>query len=267
MVRVLRMNDSLSECQRRRIVMNIRSAYLGLVGILSIASVASAATIEAIADSSIREGSGSAYVVTTNLPLAYSLASKGSYKAYLKFDVSSVDLDDPNNAEVILKVASLEQRNLAAGAALRLYGLHEGATAGGTNPTEADWSDDPLGKYIVWTIEGHLAPGNNPTAADKLNGMDLTQATLLGAFSLGTGPLTAGQVITLSGQALSQFVRSDTNGVVTLVLTVEGANGQNVNLAAREHAEFLAPTLEFVPEPATLGLVAVGLAVVTRRRR
>lgn len=186
-------------------------------------------------------------------------------KAYVRFDVSDVDLSELTDAAFEMSVAVVG----SATQTFNLYGLNDGNA--GENWIEGTNTSFALatGGSITW----NNAPGN---AAG--NAVDPTSTVLLGNFTGGAIKSKVG----ISGDTLLDFLQSDSDGSVTFVITRDTQAGyadlahcfySKENLAGEGGVSdpIYAPTLRLetaVPEPSTvvllLGMVA-GLMLLHRK--
>ncbi len=225
------------------------------------------AALTADADSFVRLGQA-----TNNFGSATQVLAKDSgggsttRKGYIRFDVSGINFNHITAAELELEVST----NNNGGSPLdptpkdyivNLFGLNDGDAGEG-------WDES--------TINFNNAPAN---AAN--NGIDTNAATLIGQFTMPAlnpsqvdEPIIVGlnDLITPNGDDLINFLKNDTDGLVTFILTRAG-DSNNLGFASRENPDLAPPTLRLygaapVPEPATLGLLSLaGIAMLRRRSR
>jgi len=177
-----------------------------------------------------------------------------STMSFLRFDTSG-----------ITQPLDWAELNLVAkwGGLFRVYGLKDSEDAD-------DWGE--------MTITYQNAPGLTFVGRGSSD-VDLTKADLLGTIT--NAP--AGTTVSFTGADLASFIESDTDGLVTFILTdnyPDARHGAAVQWWAKENATYDPPTLVvyevpdlstyLIPEPCTcliwsLGLL--GLAAYARRRR
>jgi len=134
---------------------------------------------------------------------------------------------------------------------VQVFGLKDGLAA-------EVWDEDT----IIW----------NNAPANASNNDFTSDALFLGEFAV-TGADVGGSLITFSSQDLLDFVLSDTDDLLTLMLRREAGNSQkNLAFASKENQLLLPVSLVLtpnIPEPATLTLLAfggLGLLLLRRRR-
>lgn len=124
-------------------------------------------------------------------------------KGYVCFDVERFERSAMEDAELVLTIepSDLGFASLVPDSTFSVYGL--------TAEDEDNWQENSLN----W----QRAPAHSPTQ-EKLNEPDLTRAAKLGEFTIaqgGTGTRT------LRCEKLTEFLRSDHNGLVTFIICRE----------------------------------------------
>lgn len=241
---------------------------------------ACALDLKADADAYVRLGGGQNddhFGTSTQLFVKDSGAGSTTRKGYLRFDVSGV----PNrilDAQLQLEVTL----NNNGGSPLdptpkeyvvNVFGLNDGVNdAWVETNSQQNVSGPTPPNPLTW----ENAPGNNTANNDLIAG----DVTLLGQFVVpAINPDQSNDPVIVSfsnfqsdtPDGFADFLNADQDGLVTLILTREGGSN-NLGFASREHATALGPTLlvGYVPEPATMGLLSLGvlgLAGYARRRR
>lgn len=148
-------------------------------------------------------------------------------RIYLRFDLSLT-----NPAEVVAAELQLHGVDTAMGylsqvsdTTISVFGL--------TNEAEDFWSADS----ITWQ--------SSPASVGGKVDVDPEQTMLLGQFSISPSRTTG--LFTLSDSRLTEFLRRDSNGVMTLILTCgpmsKARPGYVYGFASRSHASESAPSL------------------------
>ena len=206
-----------------------------VVGGLSLISSAQAG--EATADTYVRgaENGDTNYGSGSNVTLKNSGGNSYDRKGYIRFDVSGTIMD----ASLDMTVTT---NNEGGGGTtpqtftIEVYGLSESL--------DHTWVENE----ITW----NNAPGNDRSSSDFTD-----DATLLGSFIVE--PVPVGNPVSFSDPNLVNFINSDTDNQVTLLLrrTAGTSSSHNIAFASKEHASYSGPTLNtiaatraFNPEPA-----------------
>ena len=246
-------------------VPSLKSAIAALSLALALVSNpgnAAAITLSPDADSYVQKGAA-----TTNFGNAVGLVIKDSgtgtttRHAYIRFDVSGLVLSHLVAASLDLTV---EARNDGGGPkqnyTVKVWGLNNGHAGEAWVEGNGNADNNPAGE-IIWSN----APAND-TANNNFIG---AQATQLASFTV-LGTANPGDVYSISGASLVNFLQADTNGLVTLMLRRVGGNGSNnLSFASKESKvrSAAALNLTIVPEAATGLLGLLGMAMLGRRRR
>lgn len=168
-----------------------------------------------------------------------------SRKSYLRFDISSLS-QPAASAEFSLAINNL------------------GSTPGERVIVVWGLIDESLDNWSEDTITWDNAPGNDVSSTWEF---DATKAVQLGTFTVSDDDYSAGDIVTFSSPALTNFVNSDTNGYITIMLSRQDTSGAWISCASKEHTSLPAPKLTIIPipEPASIGLVLLGLGLLRRR--
>ncbi len=148
-------------------------------------------------------------------------------KAYLTLDLNGVDPRAVREAELAVTFAptGMGFASQIGDATFTVYGL--------TDQTRDDWDE----QKVRW----NTAPANTPGGKD----VDPLKTVRLGSFVIPQGEQTG--VRTVGGPALTEFLRADTNKLVTFILVRDtpgsGASDLVHGFASRRHPTLTPPTL------------------------
>jgi len=206
-----------------------------VVPMLSLMSTAQAG--EATADAFVRgpANDNTNYGTGGSVTLKNSGGNSYDRKGYIRFDVADV----VSEASLVLTVST---NNEGGGGTtpqtftIEVYGLAESL--------DHTWTEND----ITW----NNAPGNDTSSSNFT-----ADATLLGSFIVE--PIPVGNVVSFSDPNLVDFINSDTDNQITLLLrrTAGTSSSHNVAFASKEHSSYSAPALNaeaatqaFGPDPA-----------------
>ena len=135
---------------------------------------------------------------------ASSFAPELNRKGYVGFDVSRFRGAELEDAELVLSIepSDLGFATLVPDSTFDVYGL--------TDEAQDEWKEDSLS----WDA----APAHDPEQKER-NLPDVRKAVLLGKFEIAQG-VSRGKR-SLRGQALLNFLKQDTNGLVTFIICRE----------------------------------------------
>lgn len=156
-------------------------------------------------------------------------------KAYLGFDIASFQGKGFEKAELILAIepSDLGFATLVPDSRFLVYGL--------TDESGDSWDES--------NMNSASAPANDPARSD-LHLPDPEKSILLGSFEIAQGVGRGNR--TLGGQALADFLNTDTNGIVTLIIcreTDETAKGGLAHaFATKENGSSTPPLLRLKPK-------------------
>jgi len=194
-----------------------------LVMVLSLLSSAQAG--EPTADTYVRGGDNgnNNYGTSGNITIKNSNGNSYDRKAYIRFDVAGKTVA----ASLELTVSTNNQGGSEAPTpqtfTVEVYGLAESV--------DHTWTETD----ITW----NNAPANNTSTSDFT-----ADATLLGSFIVE--PLPEGNVVSFSDPALDDFINSDTDGQITIMLrrTPGASSSHNLAFASKENtSDYSPPTL------------------------
>ncbi len=160
-------------------------------------------------------------------------------KSYIKFDVSMIAAQI---AQATLELTTIYSSggNNHYDIDIKVYGLNDGVNG------EPNWSESTL----TW----NNAPGNIVNSPENFQ-----NAVLLGTIHV-PGNTPAGTTLQLSTSQLVDFLNSDSNNFVTIMLASGTSVNGDVFMATKEHSKYPGPTLivTTVPEPAMIGMLFCG---------
>lgn len=232
-------------------------------------SSAQAATISSTEGSFVKSGSGADtnYDSTNNLQVA-ARGTNSDRKIYLKFDLNGLlgNAEQFANTSFGLTTVAGSNSNVLLGNATGAFDL----TVYGITDNNDSWTDDS----VTW----NNAPKND---TGSRSGVLSSGTTSLGSFTVDSSTVTGNQQFSISGSALDTFLNdsyaNDTDGIVTLIITSEGATsdpGLRFWRSDDTSLDTQYPRISYevnpIPEPASLGL-SMGLVIITffvvQRRR
>lgn len=133
-----------------------------------------------------------------------SLAPELNRKGYVAFDLSKFPASQIEDVELVLSIepSDLGFATLVPDSTFAVYGV--------TDESSDDWDEHE----ITW----RNAPAHNPDQADH-HLPDASRAVLLGKFQVDQGVSRGSR--TIRGKAILDFVKHDTNGMVTFIICRE----------------------------------------------
>jgi len=211
-------------------------------------------TLTAEADTQIRFGTnqGNNYGDSAFLDIRQNDEAPRDYLSYVRFDLSSLDIESISNAELTLTATGGATWNDGR---FRVAGLKNV-----TGNTPQDWNENSL----TWnSAGGELDTSIYPDPATTASVLSLAGVTNLDGSVAGVTEATpnngsAGAQGGISGQAVVDFVQSriDDNGLVTFIVDMPVNNpDRTITFASRQHGtSSWAPSLELTyeegePEP------------------
>jgi hypothetical protein len=165
-----------------------------------------------------------------------------TFKTYLRFDLSSIDLNDPG-VSTDGAVLSLDtfgfQSSGGNSTTIKVYGINDEQAQDWIEGNDGT-DDNPAGE-LTWNNSGTY---QNDTASQT--GL-LSNTTLLGSFTVST----ALEDISFSSPAMTAFIDEDTDDIVTFILVdITGGNDAvGPNFRSREATEGSAPSLTIYADP------------------
>lgn len=183
------------------------------------------------ADTCVRQGdAGGPYGGSPLLMVKHSTDYAGNRrKAWLAFDLGGVDRGRIADAELVLAIepSGLGYASVVPDATFQVFGLID-------ESADATWDEASL----LWQD----APANR---VDDGFSVDPARTVLLGEFVVEQG--VSSGLRTVSGPALADFLKADTNGIATVILvrTTDETDRHGLvhAFASREHPAAMPPTL------------------------
>ena len=186
---------------------------------------------------------GESYVLTFSIPdhhingTVWQLGGNGSRKAYMKFDLTTVTLNDPITQGTLRLTTESAEASNGNDTTIEVWAIVDGYAGGndfdgGGRPdlAEAAWltadnSTPPVNPQSPGSLylTSNNAPGNNLDVNQQIHSTAAYGGVPLGTFIVADGTV-GGTEFNFSSNALVDFLNTDTNGMVTFALTVSGAS-------------------------------------------
>ncbi|GAA0725955.1 hypothetical protein GCM10009430_32390 [Aquimarina litoralis] len=168
-------------------------------------------------------------------------------KIYLRFDISDIDRK-VNFSELNIEISTKNQR-LIQEWEFNVFGLKE-LSSYGENKLNEFWAEgnkkDQLSNRNEINYDN--APGNILSGGGIYNsnnnsggGVDNTKTIFLGKIKSRNG---IREILELKSTKLSDLINSDTNGVITLIITRIEKNNNLFSFSSKENTTFSSPTLK-----------------------
>lgn len=222
---------------------------LGAAGLIGLASVpAGGAILTAEADTYVHNTNATTnYGTATSLQVANdggsAIPKSKDRLAVIRFDISA--LTGPQSAAELALTSTTDFE-------FALYGIDDGG---------ADEDFDELA--LTFNSFAYSGTSGDGGGDGSLISTGLTEL-VSGVTDASDG--TSDDVLKFNSTNMLDFINNDTNGIVTFVIFhTSPQNGNYANIASREAGAGV-PTLTIVPEPASVLLLAAGLACVVGRR-
>ncbi len=243
-------------------IMMLLMATIALV--MASQAFATTASISATADSTIYEwrdtvgegwgASDYAYGYDDALKVRY-YNHGDSHKTYIKFTLPA-DFSSATDAAVKLFYLSGNHNAVE----LNIYGLKDNASGQDWAEGSGSHQGDPPSDGLTW----NNAPGNDTASENGFN----SDAT--GVLATAREPDTNNTFVTFSSQALTDFINTDTDKVITFMLAGGEKTTNDPNFASRENTSHDGPVLELtytpVPEPASIIILSSLVSLAARKR-
>ncbi len=172
---------------------------------------------------------------------AQDFSDSSSVLGYIRFDISGISGTLGN---VTLKLVS--SLGSAVGKPFYIWGLKDSQNADNWGESTITYNNAPGLDDTVTGGDGELATEDvDLSKADRLDDGTLLQ-------------VAAGSTVSFSNENLLNFLNEDTDGLITLIIGAPKASSDPAfKWASKEHATYIAPTLEltFVPPPAGTVLI------------
>lgn len=186
-------------------------------------------------------------------------------KVYLKFDVSALDRT-VTDAGLSLEI-STTNTPLIGNWTYNVFALIE-SDSYGEGRLDESWSEGikngeaAEGNEITYAnAPANISSGGGlyDSASNSGGGVDNNLTSFLGTFTLRQG---VREIVNLRGEALTQVINEDSNGVITLIITRVDLLNNVITFSAKENTSFSAPTLNliFTPEPENTVIGEVGVS-------
>ena len=181
---------------------------------------------------------------------------------YLRFDLDDA-VPIPEGHWVTSAELSIYWYAAATGVDVDVYGVKDAITedarpASGWDVDTVTWNNTPFGNAIY---------NKDTTVWDS--DFDAAKSDYIGSGTRPSTGNTRGSILT--GNALRDFLRADSNGVVTFLLRTDFVGGTPSQFYAEEQSSWFEPqlilTTEVIPEPVTVGFLAIGLVAMLARKR
>ncbi len=227
-----------------------------------IATVCPAVTVDLVvsADADIRETApDQSYGIRTDL---YSATSAGnSMKSYMRFELPA---DFGTATSATLTLVRTRVASATVNLYYNLYGLNDGAAG-------QDWAQTTSYVTAPATVQAGLtwnnAPANSTTNTFTTDATSLVTSVML---PMGNNGGVVGSSHGFSSQALVDFINTDSDGIMTLMISRVNTTSAYDSFAAYEHATYAPPTLtltyEPIPEPMTFALMGLGGLLIRKRK-
>jgi hypothetical protein len=250
-------------------IMKLVKAFLAILAVLVFSGMANAATVSLtpVADAFILlKGTGDSDYTAGNGPslyVNYVSWKSDEAKAYIRYQLPS-DFGTAISATFQITRVAVDAWDMN----YDVYGLKD-------NVAGNDWQDLQPG-FWYGAPSGGLT-WNNAPANDQASGYGFTSdATgILGTFSTeGSNHVPPGSnhlTYSVSTTNLNNFLNSDTDKNITLMISRQGDSSSGPEFASRENGTYAAPTLVLIytptPEPATVVLLGLGVCGMLRKFR